>query len=108
MVESIPYFTRASDLDPLNQAYGAGPLFTLLALGRFPEALEQARMIKTRLPADEDGYIATARINAFVAQTLGPLPRCDCTVGVTHRCGSAAAAREHRIPFSRRGRQWRS
>jgi tetratricopeptide (TPR) repeat protein len=73
MVESIPYFTRAWDLDPLNQAYGAGPLFTLLALRRFPEALEQARMIKTRLPADEDGYIATARINAFVTQSLGPL-----------------------------------
>jgi tetratricopeptide (TPR) repeat protein len=73
MVESIPYFERAADLDPLNQAYAYDAFLTLLGLCRYPEALEQARMFKIRFPAEEDGDIATARINAFATQSLGPL-----------------------------------
>jgi TolB-like protein/Flp pilus assembly protein TadD len=73
MVESIPYFARAADLDPLNEAYAYGAFLTLLGLRRYPEALEQARMFKVRFPAEEDGDIATARINAFATQSLEPL-----------------------------------
>ena len=73
MVESIPYFERAADLDPLNQAYAYDPFLTLLGLRRYPEALEQARMFKIRFPAQEDADIATARINAFATQSLEPL-----------------------------------
>jgi TolB-like protein len=73
MVEAIPYFQRASDLDPLNQYYAGSAFLTCLALRRYPEALEQTRLLRTRFPAEADGDIAAARINAFAAQSLEPL-----------------------------------
>jgi tetratricopeptide (TPR) repeat protein len=73
MAESIPYFERAWDLDPLSDVYAPGPLFTLLGLRRYPEALEQTQLFRQRFPAQEDGYLAAARITAFMTQSLEPL-----------------------------------
>ncbi|HVO47940.1 MAG TPA: winged helix-turn-helix domain-containing protein [Steroidobacteraceae bacterium] len=73
MAESIPYFQRASDLDPLNEAYSPNAFITLLALRRYPEALELTKIFRARFPTQQDGYLAWARISAFSTQSLGPL-----------------------------------
>jgi TolB-like protein/Tfp pilus assembly protein PilF len=73
LAESLPYFQRATDLDPLNEGYIGGPLVTLLALRRYPEALEQTEMFRRRFPTEEYGYLAAARVSAFATQSLEPL-----------------------------------
>lgn len=73
VAESIPYFQRATDLDPLNDAYTFGPFLTLLALRRYPEALEQMEIVRRRFPDREDGYLAAARVSAFTTQSPEPL-----------------------------------
>ena len=72
-VESLPYFERASALDPLNAAYIDTHLLTLLAIRHYPEALALTEIRRRRFPADEDSLVAAARISAFMTQSLEPL-----------------------------------
>lgn len=69
--QALEYLERASDLDPLNPAY-LGPLVTLLGLRRYPEAIEQTKLLQVRFP-DSAAYLTRARIVGFVQHSIDPL-----------------------------------
>jgi len=73
MTESLPYFERAWDLDPLSHAWDFGPISTFIGLRRYPEGIEQARLMIKRFPDNSAGYVTAARIAAFVMQSPEPL-----------------------------------
>ena len=73
MDEALQHFVRAWDLDPLNGAYDAAPLTTLLGLRRYPEAIEHVKLDRARFGDDSESYFIQARIEGFVQQSAGPL-----------------------------------
>lgn len=73
MTESLPYFARAWDLDPLSHAWDLGSISTFVGLRRYPEGIEQARLLIKRFPDSPAGYATAARIAAFIAQSPEPL-----------------------------------
>ncbi len=73
--EALVHLQRAWDLDPLNHAYDGAPIITLLALRRYPEAIEQTKLELIRFPGSADAYFARARIEGFMRQSLDPLRR---------------------------------
>jgi len=64
---------RASDLDPLNNAYSSPPLTTLLGLRRYPEAIERTTLYSKRFPNDPDWHIVHARIESYTQNSAEPL-----------------------------------
>jgi tetratricopeptide (TPR) repeat protein len=68
-------FTRAWDLDPLNQAYDGGTFSTLMGLRRLPELVEQTRLHLRRFPADSDVYITRGWIESRMQLNLEPVRR---------------------------------
>jgi len=72
MAEAFEHQVRASDLDPLNRAYG-GTLTTLLGLRRYPEAIEQTRLLSRRFPNDPDGFFVRARIESYLQGSAEPM-----------------------------------
>ena len=71
--EALVHMHRAWDLDPLNRAYDGGPITTLLALRRYPEAIEETKLDLTRFPDSPDPYFARARIEGFMQHSAQPL-----------------------------------
>jgi TolB-like protein len=70
--ESLQHQRRASDLDPLNPAYG-GPILTLIGLRRYPEAIEETKLDQRRFPGHPEDYIVRARITSFMQHSIEPL-----------------------------------
>jgi tetratricopeptide (TPR) repeat protein len=73
MDEALEHFTRAWDLDPLNDAYAGGPIVTLLALRRFPEAIGQTELYSARFPNEADSYFMRGRIRSRLEGSAEPL-----------------------------------
>ena len=69
--ESIEHQARALELDPLNERYYG--MTTLIALRRYPEAIEQARLLARRFPNNPDGYLIAARIESYLQHSAEPL-----------------------------------
>jgi TolB-like protein len=64
---------RARTLDPLNKAYDAGPITTMLGLRRYPEAIEDGKTSQRRFPDDPETYLVLARIAGFMQHSIEPL-----------------------------------
>ncbi len=73
MDEAIEHLERAWDLDPLNKSYAEGPIFTLLGLRRYPEAIQQTELYTARFPDDAENYFARARLQARLRIGREPL-----------------------------------
>ncbi|HEY2676828.1 MAG TPA: TIR domain-containing protein [Steroidobacteraceae bacterium] len=71
--EALEHQVRASNLDPFNEVYSTGPITTLMALRRYPEAIEQTKLLLTRLPDEPDGYLAPAAIEWQMKHDVEPL-----------------------------------
>jgi TolB-like protein/Tfp pilus assembly protein PilF len=71
--EALEHFQRAWDLDPLNYAYLGGPAGTLLGLRRFPEVIEWTKLFAKRFPNSSDSYVARARIESYLQNSVEPL-----------------------------------
>jgi TolB-like protein/predicted Zn-dependent protease len=70
---ALQHFTRAWDLDPLNDLYSGGPIVTYLGLHRYAEAIAQTQLYVKRFPTDAEAYFTRARIESFVTQDVAPL-----------------------------------
>jgi len=70
--EALEHLARARDLDPLNGVYAAGPLSTLLGLRRFPEALEQSKLLTQRFPNVPGYHWAHALIESYLEHSVEP------------------------------------
>ncbi len=73
MDEALEHLERAWDLDPLNKAYAGNPIFTLLGLRRYPEALQQTELYTARFPDEAENYFTRARLQARLGIGREPL-----------------------------------
>jgi TolB-like protein len=73
MDEALDHFVRAQELDPLNQTFAEAPVITLLGLRRYPEAIEQLKLISARFPNDPEPYIVRASIEGYLQHSAEPL-----------------------------------
>ena len=73
VADSLPYFVRAWDLDPLNYSYALTPWYTLVGLRRIPEAIEQTQLWSKRFPEDISAYLERGRLEALMQHSIQPL-----------------------------------
>ena len=71
--EALEHFTRARDLDPLNDTYAEGPLNTLMGLRRYPEALAQVDLLMQRFPNNPGYNWDHAMIEARLDHSIEPV-----------------------------------
>ena len=73
--EAMVHFSRAWDLDPLNQAYDGGTFGTLMGLRRLPELIKQALLHLQRFPENSIVYITRGWIESRMQLSLEPVRR---------------------------------
>ena len=71
--EALQQLQRGWDLDPLNLAYRLGPLTTLIGLRRYPEAIEETKLLQRRFPDRSGLYIVRARLQGSMQHSIEPL-----------------------------------
>jgi TolB-like protein/Tfp pilus assembly protein PilF len=71
--EALEHLGRARDLDPLNGVYAWGPLNTLQGLRRYPEVLEQGKLLAQRFPNDPGNYWVQALVKSYLEHSIEPL-----------------------------------
>jgi TolB-like protein len=71
--EALQHLRRGWDLDPLNLAYRLGPITTLIGLRRYPEGIEETKLLQLRFPDRSGLYIVRARIQGWMQHSIEPL-----------------------------------
>ena len=98
--EALQHLQRGWDLDPLNLAYRLGPITTLIGLRRYPEGIEETKLLQRRFPDRSGLYFARARIQAGCNTALNRYAK-RCAIMAT-RSLNRGSIRPSRLRSARR------